>query len=241
MRKTIIKKAEFDINKLDVISHVKKWFSPWKFFYADYDDFVEPKHWKRLYEAYAGEKSIANFEGDHNSERPDFYYDSASIFFYNVLGWEEIPPLTKVDEDFHLRLPELDSTSFRKLGQELRNGENDELVKFDDRINFVKNCNRKEDIKSKLKDEDEETKKVILRSMATYTEEREKDEEVITILDKFGLFRQFSNISLGDKENKNLLEGWEDKLLQNRVITEVDSSRSATEESSHLKTFSVNL
>lgn len=32
-----------------------------------------------------GDKNIIKFEGDHNSSRPQFYYDSVSIFFYNVL------------------------------------------------------------------------------------------------------------------------------------------------------------
>ena len=32
-----------------------------------------------------GDKNIIKFEGDHNSPRPQFYYDSVSIFFYNVL------------------------------------------------------------------------------------------------------------------------------------------------------------
>ncbi|KAG2684596.1 hypothetical protein I3760_10G083800 [Carya illinoinensis] len=32
-----------------------------------------------------GDKNIIKFEGDHNSTRPQFYYDSVSIFFCNVL------------------------------------------------------------------------------------------------------------------------------------------------------------
>ena len=32
-----------------------------------------------------GDKNIIKFDGDHNSSRPQFYYDSVSIFFYNVL------------------------------------------------------------------------------------------------------------------------------------------------------------
>lgn len=36
-----------------------------------------------------GDKNIIKFDGDHNSSRPQFYYDSVSIFFFNVLR----PPL----------------------------------------------------------------------------------------------------------------------------------------------------
>jgi hypothetical protein len=35
------------------------------------------------------DKSIIKFEGDHNSPRPQSYYDSVSIFFYKTLH----PPL----------------------------------------------------------------------------------------------------------------------------------------------------
>ncbi|RWW89728.1 hypothetical protein BHE74_00001241 [Ensete ventricosum] len=38
-----------------------------------------------------GDKNIIKFEGDHNSSRPQFYYDSVSIFFYNVLQPPQIP------------------------------------------------------------------------------------------------------------------------------------------------------
>ena len=33
-----------------------------------------------------GDKNIIKFDGDHNSSRPQFYYDSVSIFFYNILN-----------------------------------------------------------------------------------------------------------------------------------------------------------
>ncbi len=32
-----------------------------------------------------GDKNMIKFDGDHNSSRPQFYYDSVSIFFFNVL------------------------------------------------------------------------------------------------------------------------------------------------------------
>lgn len=38
-----------------------------------------------------GDKNIIKFDGDHNSSRPQFYYDSVSIFFYNVLHPPQIP------------------------------------------------------------------------------------------------------------------------------------------------------
>lgn len=38
-----------------------------------------------------GDKNIIKFDGDHNSSRPQFYYDSVSIFFYNVLHPPQLP------------------------------------------------------------------------------------------------------------------------------------------------------
>lgn len=39
---------------------------------------------------------MIKFEGDHNSPRPQFYFDSINIFFHNVLQ----PPEDEVGESF---------------------------------------------------------------------------------------------------------------------------------------------
>lgn len=41
-----------------------------------------------------GDKNIIKFDGDHNSPRPQFYFDSINIFFHNVLQ----PPEDEVGE-----------------------------------------------------------------------------------------------------------------------------------------------
>lgn len=46
--------------------------------------------------ALQGDKNIIKFEGDHNSPRPQFYFDSINIFFHNVLQ----PPEDEVGESF---------------------------------------------------------------------------------------------------------------------------------------------
>ena len=40
---------------------------------------------QRIYQKYAGDKNILIVEGDHNSARPRYFFDSASIFLSNVL------------------------------------------------------------------------------------------------------------------------------------------------------------
>jgi hypothetical protein len=50
------------------------------FIYAKDDNFVIPEHSITLYDKYAGDKKILVCEGDHNTVRPKFVKESASIF-----------------------------------------------------------------------------------------------------------------------------------------------------------------
>ncbi|XP_024529448.1 uncharacterized protein LOC9650776 isoform X2 [Selaginella moellendorffii] len=85
MRRLILKRAQFDIMDLDVIKVAQKNFVPVLFGHATEDLFIQPHHSDAIFKAYGGDKNIIKFEGDHNSARPQFYYDSVTIFFYNVL------------------------------------------------------------------------------------------------------------------------------------------------------------
>lgn len=85
MRKVIQKKAHFDIFNLDAVQVAKKSFIPALFGHATEDLFIQPHHSDVIYKAYVGDKNIIKFEGDHNSSRPQFYYDSIAIFFHNIL------------------------------------------------------------------------------------------------------------------------------------------------------------
>ncbi|KAK9060587.1 hypothetical protein SSX86_021293 [Deinandra increscens subsp. villosa] len=96
MRRAILKKAKFDIVELNTIKVAKSYFVPVLFGHACDDDFIQPHHSDRIYEAYMGDKNIIKFEGDHNSPRPQFYFDSINIFFNNVLH----PPEDEVKGNF---------------------------------------------------------------------------------------------------------------------------------------------
>ncbi|XP_015888233.3 uncharacterized protein LOC107423223 [Ziziphus jujuba] len=85
MRRAIQKKAKFDITDLNTIKVAKSCFVPALFGHATDDDFIRPHHSDRIFDAYMGDKNIIKFEGDHNSPRPQFYFDSINIFFHNVL------------------------------------------------------------------------------------------------------------------------------------------------------------
>jgi len=82
---SIKSKADFDIYHLSPIDHVSKAFIPALFATAKDDDFVAPHHTKKLHDAYSGDKNLVEFEGDHNSTRPQFFYDSASFFLMDAL------------------------------------------------------------------------------------------------------------------------------------------------------------
>ncbi|CAN6985833.1 unnamed protein product [Brassica oleracea var. botrytis] len=91
MRRAVQKKAKFDITDLNTIKVVaKSCFVPVLLGHAIDDDFIHPHHSERIYEAYVGDKNIIKFEGDHNSPRPQFYFDSINIFFHNVLQPPEV-------------------------------------------------------------------------------------------------------------------------------------------------------
>ncbi|XP_059650331.1 uncharacterized protein LOC132296105 isoform X2 [Cornus florida] len=96
MRRAITKKAKFDIMDLNAIKVAKTCFVPVLFGHAVDDDFIQPHHSDRIFDAYVGDKNIIKFEGDHNSPRPQFYFDSINIFFHNVLQ----PPEDEVGETF---------------------------------------------------------------------------------------------------------------------------------------------
>ncbi|KAJ0724573.1 putative acylglycerol lipase [Helianthus annuus] len=118
MRRAILKKAKFDIVELNTIKVAKSSFVPVLFGHATDDDFIQPHHSDRIYEAYMGDKNIIKFEGDHNSPRPQFYFDSINIFFHNVLH----PPEDEVMESF------LDS-SLDYIGHEIHGvGYEDDLL-----------------------------------------------------------------------------------------------------------------
>ncbi|PIN08518.1 hypothetical protein CDL12_18910 [Handroanthus impetiginosus] len=96
MRRAILKKAKFDIMDLNAIKVAKSCFVPVLFGHAIDDDFIQPHHSDRIFDAYVGDKNIIKFEGDHNSPRPQFYFDSISIFFNNVLQ----PPVDEVGSTY---------------------------------------------------------------------------------------------------------------------------------------------
>lgn len=85
IRNSIKKNANFDIKHISPIAHADKCFIPALFVAGEHDDFINPKHSRQIHDRYAGDKNIILVEGDHNSPRPKFMFDSASIFLQTCL------------------------------------------------------------------------------------------------------------------------------------------------------------
>ncbi|KAK7263743.1 hypothetical protein RJT34_31339 [Clitoria ternatea] len=102
MRRVIEKKAKFDIMNLNCLLAAPKTFIPVLFGHASDDKFIQPHHSDLISESYAGDKNVIKFDGDHNSSRPQFFYDSVSIFFYNVLHPPNVPRAHKLEKYYDL-------------------------------------------------------------------------------------------------------------------------------------------
>ena len=99
VRKTVRKKANFDIEHLTPIDTVGSTFIPALFGVASQDSFINPSHSEALYSRYAGEKHLFRFDGDHNSSRPASFLDTVSTFFFNALNCEKIPEQVPLPDD----------------------------------------------------------------------------------------------------------------------------------------------
>lgn len=85
IRSSVQKAANFDIKQLSPIANADKCFIPAVFVCGINDNFVSPNHSRRIYERYGGDKNLVEVEGDHNTPRPRYLYDSIAIFLQNVL------------------------------------------------------------------------------------------------------------------------------------------------------------
>lgn len=94
VKSTVQKKANFKLDDIEPIKFAERCYTPALFVAANNDNFVKPHHAKELYDIYPGDKNLVNIEGDHNSHRPRFFKDSATIFFYNTLRVQYIKEIS---------------------------------------------------------------------------------------------------------------------------------------------------
>lgn len=98
IKSSVKKRAHFNVDELNPVDHAGNCFIPALFAAAEGDDFIAPHHAQAIHDAYGGDKNLINFEGDHNSDRPRFYFDSAAIFLQTCLRpGEEAPEMPSTE------------------------------------------------------------------------------------------------------------------------------------------------
>jgi pimeloyl-ACP methyl ester carboxylesterase len=85
LQSSVKKQANFNIRDISPIAHADKCFIPALFVAGEHDDFINKKHSQDIHDRYVGDKNIIIVEGDHNSPRPKFMFDSVSIFLQTCL------------------------------------------------------------------------------------------------------------------------------------------------------------
>jgi pimeloyl-ACP methyl ester carboxylesterase len=85
IQSSVKKQAGFNIKNISPIAHADKCFIPVLFIAGEHDDFIKKHHSEALHAKYAGDKNLIIVEGDHNSPRPKFLFDSATIFLQTCM------------------------------------------------------------------------------------------------------------------------------------------------------------
>ncbi len=143
VKRSIRKRAHFNIKDLDQTKLVKKCSMPILFISSKEDNFVKSWHVEKLFDLYAGEKKLIYMKGDHNAPRPkEFYKESANYFKENLenkhmkvhLGNEKIIEKTSFKEEINKYDRKISSefndkkrySSIKRMNNFEENSENDE-------------------------------------------------------------------------------------------------------------------
>lgn len=114
LRRSVRKRAGFSIDDVAPVDHVHESYIPALFgalwcstrqwspltstAHGQHDTFIKLHHSQRLHDAYAGQKELRVFEGDHNDPRPSWFMDSAYIFFHFQFQMDDMPLLPQFKE-----------------------------------------------------------------------------------------------------------------------------------------------
>lgn len=85
IRASVQQRAGFSIAELAPVLHAPSCFCPALFVAGQDDDFIAPSHAEAIKAVYGGDSNLLLVDGDHNSMRPRFLYDSVSIFIQQIL------------------------------------------------------------------------------------------------------------------------------------------------------------
>jgi hypothetical protein len=141
VKSTIMKKAKFNLDEIEPKKYAERCFIPALFCHAKNDNFVNQHHCKDLYDIYAGDKNVIYVDGNHNSSRPRYFRDSASIFFFNTLQCER---MKEISDDYngykHIIVDNEDNKGI-KMNEENNNNNNE----INNKMNEFNNMNDNEE------------------------------------------------------------------------------------------------
>jgi len=129
VKSTILKKAKFNLDEIEPKKYAVRCFIPALFCHAKKDSFVNQHHCKDLYDVYAGDKNVIYVDGNHNSARPQYFKDSAAIFFFNTLQCEKIKEISDDYNGFKrpiIQKEEIKINEINNNDNEINNEENEE-------------------------------------------------------------------------------------------------------------------
>lgn len=102
IRVSIQQRLGFDLDELRPIEKASSTNIPAIFGAALEDDFIYPHHARMIQEEYCGQSRLINFEGDHNSDRPQEFLDDVRKFFMRTLHSSyssQMSDIWKLDND----------------------------------------------------------------------------------------------------------------------------------------------
>mmetsp|Transcript_17222 Transcript_17222/g.46060 ORF Transcript_17222/g.46060 Transcript_17222/m.46060 type:complete len:464 (+) Transcript_17222:134-1525(+) len=119
IRRSVRQRARFDPQDVSPIGNCSKCFIPALFAHGEKDVFIKLHHSEELHEAYAGDKNLILFDGDHNSERPSFFFNSAIIFLRQTLQVQEQHCLDPSKAQVRRRMFDGGLTNMRRAEEEM--------------------------------------------------------------------------------------------------------------------------
>eukprot|EP00756_Hemistasia_phaeocysticola_P065799 Hpha_TRINITY_DN8796_c0_g1::TRINITY_DN8796_c0_g1_i1::g.45266::m.45266 len=81
LRQSILDRAQFDISLLDTCEYAKASDVPAIIAHGKEDTLVSWEHSQKVKDSYRGDHRLFWISGDHNSERPEYFYDAVTKFF----------------------------------------------------------------------------------------------------------------------------------------------------------------
>ena len=218
VKSTIMKKAKFNLDEIEPKKYAARCYIPALFCHANGDNFVNKHHCADLSEVYAGDKNVIYVEGNHNSSRPRYFRDSASIFFFNTLQCERIKEI---------------SDDYNGFKHEIIQNEENEDNKINENNNEIQNeINNMNDFNMINDNENEEymLQKILEMSLKEYDESLQKKKNENEINNNIN--NQLNNNNIDNNPNNNIINNLSSKpnnninneINNNNIINNINSN-----------------